>query len=85
MKLKKLLLEDSQLQELILQVEKEPQQHEGFKVINGMFFFSKNKLYIPHSSPLNKVCLRNFILLSLGDTMTSKKHGGELKRTLPSS
>lgn len=52
-------LEDEQLQQLLQQIQQEPQKHEGFKIINGMLFY-RNKLYIPSSSPLKQSLLEEF-------------------------
>jgi hypothetical protein len=80
-KLQQSFSEDEQLQQLIQQIQHEPQKHEGFKIINGMLFYI-NKLYIPPSSPLKQSLLEEFHSSLFGGHSGIHKTWGRIKENV---
>lgn len=77
-KLKASFQADPQLQELLQQVQVDPEAFPQFKVVRDLLFF-KGKLYIPSSSPLKNVILEEFHSTLLGGHSGITKTYGRLK------
>lgn len=80
-KLKDSFVSDSELQELLLKVQKDPALHPKFKVHRGLLFY-KGRLFIPANSPMKQLLLDEFHSSPMGGHGGIHKTYGRLKENV---
>lgn len=72
---------DTQLQQLMSQVQEDPNSHPDFQVLQGILFY-KGKLYIPSSSSIKNILLDEFHSSPVGGHSGIHKTYGRLKENV---